>query len=292
MKKKFLFFLSYSANSLKSSYKKCETVQNDYDIKTTLRKFLISFFKQEPKINFAVNSYHGTNALMNAASVEFPIKLDFDLHNSKRFNNVLNFKIRDRQLGFKVLNIYNVSDHFCINRAALHSKYVFRFTTQNSDHLNIFEYPILTKLKHDINLECLESNLNQFALFSKKNAFTMFNNEENFLRRKFMINPLQLKLVKNTQTYMGNLFPIHLIEIENFPINQSKEIFSFLDAILINSREKNNENFVPKVEEAFRAEEFSKFYQNKAIDDLNGLFLTDISFDQKIIEHENLQDII
>lgn len=49
---------------------------------------------------------------------------------------------------------------------------------------------------------------------------------------------------------------------------------------------------MPKVEEAFRAEEFSKFYQNKAIDDLNGLFLTDISFDQKIIEHENLKDII
>lgn len=68
----------------------------------------------------------------------------------------------------------------------------FRFTTHKYDHLDIFEYPILSKLKHNIYMEYLEKNLNELNLFCEKNNLIMFNNEENFLRRKLIINPIRL----------------------------------------------------------------------------------------------------
>lgn len=65
-----------------------------------------------------------------------------------------------------------------------------------------------------------------------------------------------------------------------------------LDTILMHSNENLSENFFREVEKIFKTEDMSKKYENKSIEDLNGLFLTNISFDQKILEHEKLKDII
>ncbi|CAF0712270.1 unnamed protein product [Brachionus calyciflorus] len=301
MKKNLLLFLSYSGHYFSSTNKICQKLaDNSTCLDFSLRKFLISFFKQEPKIKFGVYTSRGTHAIMNPVLVNFALDPDVNLHNSRKFNQVLNFKINERQLPFRVLNILNMPDNFCPNGSALYSNYLFRFTHNQEN--NIFEYPILSSLSSDVDIDNLESLINELNIFSVENKFSMFSDDENFLRRKFQIEPLFMKLIKNSSGFFSDSklscrnYPIYTIELKNCPIYFGPLMYDFLNTILLNSKPESKSQFYEQFLKLIKHpnQDQSSFCiddanLNYAIKNLNGLFLTNVYYDKKILDHKTLK---